>query len=96
MHKIHIIIYTHIHFMYTSSIHMLYIHCAYVCYSNEQKWKRNLVLICDCWNDGLGQTGSSVLCFWGMNLLVQNNNRYTTARAIFSVVQEREIEGMLC
>ena len=39
---------------------------------------------------------SGVLWFVGMNLLVQNHNHYTTARAIFSVAQEREIEGMLC
>ena len=34
-----------------------------------------------------------------MNLLVQNHNHYSTANAIifqYSVVQEREIEGMLC
>ena len=46
------------------------------------------------------QTGSSVLQFEGMNLLVQNHNHYTTAKVriiiIYSVVQEREIEGMLC
>ena len=27
--------------------------------------------------------------------LVQNHNHYTTAKAIYSVVQEREFEGML-
>ena len=57
------------------------------CPVDQQKWRRTLGLICDCWDDGLGQTGSSVLCFLGMNLLVQNHNHYTTARAIFSVVQ---------
>ena len=52
------------------------------------------MLICDRWYDGLGQTGSSVLWFVGMNLLVQNHNHYTTTKAIER--QEREIEGMLC
>ena len=28
--------------------------------------------------------------------LAQNHNHYTTAKAIYSVAQEREIEGMLC
>ena len=28
--------------------------------------------------------------------LVQNHNHYTTAKAIYSVALEREIEGMLC
>ena len=45
--------------------------------------------------EGLGQTGSSVLSFVEMNLLAQNHNHYTTAKAIYSVTQEREIEGML-
>ena len=34
------------------------------------------------------------LWFVGMNLLVQNQNHYTTARDIYSVAQEREIEGI--
>ena len=34
-------------------------------------------------NDGLGQTGSSVLWFVGMNLLVQNHNHYIAAKAIY-------------
>ena len=32
---------------------------------DQQKWRRTLVLICDSCDDGLGQTGSSVLCFFG-------------------------------
>ena len=32
----------------------------------------------------------------GMSLLVQNLNHCTTAKAVYSVAQEREVEGMLC
>ena len=35
---------------------------------------------------GLGQTGSVVLLFVGMNLLVQNHNHYTTANAIYYIM----------
>ena len=38
----------------------------------------------------------SVLWFVGLNLSVQNHNHFATARFIYSVAQEREIEGMLC
>ena len=41
-------------------------------------------------------TGSSVVWFVEMNLSVQNHNHYTTAKTVYSVAQEREIEGMLC
>ena len=58
------------------------------CPVDQQKWRRTLVLICDC----VGMMGwakqAVVFCvFLGMNLLVQNHNHHTTARAIFSVVQ---------
>ena len=35
-----------------------------------------LVLVYSCWDDGLGQTDSSVLWLVGMNLFVQNHNHY--------------------
>ena len=40
---------------------------------------------CACGEDGLGQAGSSVLCFVGMNLLVLNHNHYTAAKAIIII-----------
>ena len=59
--------------------------------------KIHKICILQMMDDWLGQTCSNVLWFVGMkNLLVQNHNHYTTAKAIYSVAQEREIEGMLC
>ena len=51
----------------------------------EKTLRAYLASICNCWEDGLGQTGrhgSSVLLFVGMNLLVQNHNHNMTAKAI--------------
>ena len=43
----------------------------------------------------LGQLGSSVLWYVGM-ILIQNNNCYTVVNAISSMVQKKEIVGILC
>ena len=54
----------------------------------EKTSRAYLGSICNCWEDGLGQTcrhGSSVLLFVGVNPLVQNHNHNMAAKAIYSV-----------
>ena len=57
-----------------------------------------ILIICGLNFDMLGGSNSIIYMFvvCGAESLVQNHNHYTTARAIYSVVQERKIEGMLC
>ena len=71
----HIIIFLHLHIIFFVILLQTYFHESVMKVEeyfrpgfDQEKWRRTEVLICACWDDGLGQTGSSGLWFVVLNL----------------------------